>query len=74
MDRGEDVIKLQVIDYEPVFSAMVTGLKEGEEQAIMELDQVDRAKAAQYETFITYHSTQGKLCKNESSCHLQCVV
>jgi hypothetical protein len=60
LDRGEDVTKLQVIDYEPIFTAMVDGLKQGERQAIVELDQEVRTKAANYETFITFHSTQGK--------------
>jgi hypothetical protein len=63
LDKGEDVTQLEVIDYEAIFTAMVDGLKEGEKQAIMELDPELQAKATGFETFITFHSTQGELHK-----------
>ena len=60
LDEKKDVNDLKVIDYKPVFDAMREGIVEGEKRAISKLSKEVGDKARGYETFFTFHSTQGE--------------
>ena len=60
LDEKKDVNDLEVIDYKPVFDAMREGIVEGEKRAICKLSKEVGDKARGYETFFTFHSTQGE--------------
>ena len=59
LNENKDVNELEVIDYKPTFDAMREGIAEGEKRAIAKLSTQLRDKAKGYETFFTFHSTQG---------------
>jgi hypothetical protein len=55
LDPTADKNKLDIIDYGPVWEAMAKGLIHGEQEALQVVN-----GAQDYETFITYHSSQCK--------------
>jgi hypothetical protein len=60
---GQDVTKLELSDCVEVVEAMARGIIDGEKAALQSLKQQLSGSAQSYESFITYHSTQGKpLC------------
>jgi hypothetical protein len=63
INRFGDLKSIPVKDFGAITESMVRGLKDGQAEGLARLDSRLREEANGYETFITYHSTQGWPCQ-----------
>ncbi|RSH83833.1 hypothetical protein EHS25_005448 [Saitozyma podzolica] len=61
VEAGEDVTLLKVHDCGRITESMARGIAEGEKRAVQALPADIKEKVKDYQSFITYHSTQGWL-------------
>jgi hypothetical protein len=59
VEAGEDVTLLKVHDCGRITESMARGIAEGEKRAVQALPADIKEKVKDYQSFITYHSTQG---------------